>query len=337
MKQIWVASLFVLMGLSSTIARAEPGCNSADVLSGKLITDICWDCIFPLRIAGGVMAGNSSDVPDGAADQPLCFCTDDAGVPRPGALTSFYEPHAMVEFQRVPGCSSVLNGTRFPFDRINMGAHARGGKKGANETFMHYHWYVFPLMKMLEMFTNAGCNPDGYADLDLLYMSEIDPTWNNPEIAFFSNPEAAAVANPVALLACSADAVAANTGHPLNSMFWCAGDWASTIYPLSGDQYTNSDVVENSSLLSVKVLAALHRRGLAKRTIGNESMCNGKVAMTLPKSQYKFTMFFPTPETKRAHVIGETTWRWGQGRMIPGLGEDPVYMVWRYMDCCNVY
>jgi conjugal transfer pilus assembly protein TraU len=48
-------------------------------------------------------------------------------------------------------------------------------------------------------------------------------------------------------------------------------------------------------------------------------------------------MFYPTPETQRAHVIGESTWRWGQGRMIPGLGEDPVYLVWRYMDCCNTH
>ncbi|MBW5284155.1 TraU family protein [Burkholderia gladioli] len=35
-----------------------------------------------------------------------------------------------------------------------------------------------------------------------------------------------------------------------------------------------------------------------------------------------------------AHRIGETTFRWGDWRTRPGTGEDQVYMIWRWVDCC---
>ena len=47
--------------LVSKIASADPGCIDANIISGKLITDMCWDCIFPLRIGGVPMPGGSGD------------------------------------------------------------------------------------------------------------------------------------------------------------------------------------------------------------------------------------------------------------------------------------
>lgn len=328
-------ALFLSTILFATKLLADPGCQNAEIISGKLITDICWDCVFPMRIAGSPMGTSSDPVPSKAVSTPFCLCTDDVGVSHPGVTTSMWEPARLIEFQRVPGCSSVLNGTIFPFDRLNQGHHARGGKAGAQETFMHYHYYAFPLLTMLDMFTNAGCNADGYLDLDLMYMSEVDPTWNNDELAFFANPEAAAVANPLAAAACPADAVSSTAGNPIDSLFWCAGSWG-LVYPLSGNQYTMSGVVENSSLLSVKVLAALHRRGLAHRTMGGDAMCEGRIDVTLSKEMYKFTVLHPVPETSEAHVTGESVFTWGMGRTIPAIGQDLIYTIWRWNDCCNI-
>ena len=31
---------------------ADPGCRDSQLISGKLITDMCWDCVFPIRVAG---------------------------------------------------------------------------------------------------------------------------------------------------------------------------------------------------------------------------------------------------------------------------------------------
>ncbi|WP_244107635.1 MULTISPECIES: TraU family protein [Burkholderia] len=35
-----------------------------------------------------------------------------------------------------------------------------------------------------------------------------------------------------------------------------------------------------------------------------------------------------------AHRIGETPFRWGMWRTRPGTGEDQVYLIWRWVDCC---
>lgn len=332
MKRIIASIIFVMMAFS---AHSDPGCQDAEVISGRLITDICWDCIFPIRVAGIPMSTGGDAPPSKAVDSPLCLCQDDLGVPHPGITTSMWQPARLVEFQRVPGCSSVLNGVRFPFDRINQGNHQKGGKQGMQGTFMHYHYYAFPLLTMLDLFTNPGCVSDGYLDLDMMYMSEVDPTWNNDELAFFANPEAAAVANPLAIAACPADAVSSTAGQPIDSLFWCAGTWG-LVYPLSGNQYTMSSVVKNTSLLKVKVLAALHRRGLAHRTMGDDAMCEGMIDVTMNKEMYKYTLLYPIPETSDAHVTGESTFTWGMGRTIPAIGQDLIYTIWRWNDCCNI-
>ena len=50
--------------------------------------------------------------------------------------------------------------------------------------FYHYHYYAFPLLVMLDLFMDGNCNADGYMDFDLMYLSELDPTWLNDELVF---------------------------------------------------------------------------------------------------------------------------------------------------------
>src|SRR5260364_295230 len=102
-----------------------PWLQNAQVIGPKLITDICWPCLFPIRIAGVPIPGAGGRIPEEAVKSPLCTCRDGAGLPRPGVTTSMREPGRLVEFQRVPGCSSVLNGTRFPFNRTFRGHHGQ--------------------------------------------------------------------------------------------------------------------------------------------------------------------------------------------------------------------
>jgi conjugal transfer pilus assembly protein TraU len=83
------------------------------------------------------------------------------------------------------------------------------------------------------------------------------------------------------------------------------------------------------------VLATLHRRGLAWKTMGDDALCESTIWPILPKDQYKFTMMYPMPETSDAHVIGESTMLWGSMRLIPGIEETPIYNIWRWVDCCN--
>ncbi|NBS16913.1 MAG: hypothetical protein EBS79_08415 [Gammaproteobacteria bacterium] len=51
-----------------------------------------------------------------------------------------------------------------------------------------------------------------------LYLSELDPTWNNEELANITTLEIALVANPIALAACAADADSSITGIPFAAL-----------------------------------------------------------------------------------------------------------------------
>ena len=106
-------TLVVMLVLGASIpAKAELTCPDAGLLSGKLLTDVCWSCIFPIRVAG--LPLGSGNVPSGASNKSFCLCEDNLGVPRPGIVTSMWEPARLIELVRTPGCSPSLGGIRLP-------------------------------------------------------------------------------------------------------------------------------------------------------------------------------------------------------------------------------
>lgn len=331
-----VTALLVSLYSGSCGAR----CEKADLLSSKLITDVCWDCIFPLVVARVKIGSSSGDVPAGATDKYMCACRDHSGMNTPGIATSFWEPARLIEFQTRPGCMSALNmdlgsSGSGNFSRVRTGTPGLNSGAAGDLAFYHYHYYAFPLLEMLNMFTGIRCGSDGYNDFDLMYMSELDPTWDDPDLAFFVNPEAALVANPVAESYCMADSISSTVKRkPLQELFWCAGSWGG-IYPLSGYVHMPSSRIKTVSLLTARVLASLHRRGLAFRTMGSDAMCRAVVDPMPVKGQYRFNMIYPVPETHKSHVMGESVLGWGGARFIPGVAENPVFMIFRWHDCCN--
>lgn len=63
-----------------------------------------------------------------------------------------------------------------------------------NGAFYHVHWYKYPLTYWLNIITSLGCLEGG--DLDIAYLSEIDPTWTDSSLTTILNPEAVIFANP---------------------------------------------------------------------------------------------------------------------------------------------
>ena len=333
---LFPVALFANPDANTGGADVNEGCSSNDVFSTKLITNICWDCVQPIRVVGVTISGDKRKdrIPETASNQPVCACEDGLGFPHPGITTQFWEPYRMVEFPRVAGCMKALNGTRFPFSKTFIGTQGNGKSGDAkNGTFRHYHFYSFPAMVILDMFLPESCNPDGYVDVDIMFLSEIDPTWNNPTLAYFAMPENALLVSELAAVACIPDAVSATAKRPIQSLFWCAGTWG-LIYPASGFD-EGSDIINSTSLETARLLTVLHRRGFVRRTVGKDAMCGGVVDPTLPKSMYQFTLFDPVPETDDAHVLGESPLTWGLMKVIPAIGEDPSYIVWRWQDCCQ--
>ena len=70
------------------------------------VTDICWKCLFPIKIAGFTIVGGGPD-PAGAKGF-LCAC----GKPKPriGIPVSFWEPARLVDVTRTPYCLVNMGG-----------------------------------------------------------------------------------------------------------------------------------------------------------------------------------------------------------------------------------
>ena len=319
--------------LEATDNPSKALCQNVPILSEKLITSVPWKELFPIRI--GLAKLGSGKEPDDRAKTStgLCLCEDSAGMFHPGVTTGFWRPQRLIELTRSPGCLMALGAHKLPIvDQRRWGTLGSANiPKGL--TYLHAHVYSLPLIEMLNMFTGiGGCNSD-LVDFDLINMSEVDPSWNHPELAALLSPDLAAYANPAAMNACTADGLAALNSQPKDSLHWCAGSWGN-LYPLSGFTSTYGHFADNTSLLATRALAKIHRIGLGRKTMGEEAQCHSKITPWLPKSQYKMSMFWPEPEKQKAHWIGASTATWGMHRHPLGK-DDAMYLLWQYRDCCQ--
>lgn len=331
--------------IAVNVARAEDGeasatCNDAGLFDeGGIFTKICWSCFYPITIAG--QATTDGSVPITHAS-PTCVCPGRVGgTPTPGVTAGMWQPMRMVELVRSgKGCSPTLGSDFELFDEGSpYGAMLQGG--GARETedpdeagsFYNFHIIRFPVGQITDMLTDSVCAAEmGSTDADLLYASELDPTWNNEELAMFTTPEAALFANPIAQAACMADAVAASVWQPIPGLFWCAGSWGH-MYPFSGLAGKDSEPA-SASLAAARAMAMMHRRGMALLTQSDRAVCRDIPWVTIPRNQYKLQTIHPIAETKGNHWIGATTFRWGEWRNVPAVGEDFVFLVWNFQECC---
>ena len=75
------------------------------------ISDICWKCLFHIKIAGFTVVGEGAD-PEGASGF-LCTCR--TPFPRIGIPVSFWEPARLVDVTRTPYCLVNMGGIRIAF------------------------------------------------------------------------------------------------------------------------------------------------------------------------------------------------------------------------------
>jgi conjugal transfer pilus assembly protein TraU len=316
----------------------------------NLWNDICWECMFPIRIGGKVvmkakdMPDNVSDITGNADDynpsQYSCTCDDQEGVPHIAVYISFWEPARILEVKAEQGCFSFL----FGMDLSDALEAPRGTKGRApvaplNKTFQHVHYYSAPLLKILEIFDAADfCDDYLYTEFDVGHMTEVDPIWNDDEMTVLVSPEAALFANPISTALCAiADCPASAASFPLNALFWCGGCWGG-LYPMTGNSGLVDSPVGTSSLLATRLLARLARMpvppAVEMDTSSVIAKCAGQIRPFLKKSQYRMSMISPVPETQAGHVIGAPPIMWGEHRNIPATGEDHTYLLWRKRNCC---
>lgn len=326
----------MLMGIAAAIglAVATPTMAASGVCSGHFvnpITDVCWTCLFPMSVGAlPIWPGGGADTDNPAL--PICLCG--TPIPRIGISVGFWEPVRLADVTMKPWCFVNLGGISLdPGLDIGMKHFGNGGRGPGGSGGWQVHWYVYPLMYWLEIVADFLCLEQG--SVDILYLTEIDPLWQDSELSLIINPEAVVFNNPLAVAACAADRVAATAHLPNDPMFWCAG-CQGTMYPLNGNVSAQYGHVQGSRLALDRFIFKLHRELIESGTSGEAALCGKYLMPIIKKSQYRIQATNPVPSTGGAGAcppIGSVT-AIGSGQMVPVIGEDMGYLVWRKRNCC---
>ncbi|ECP4971626.1 conjugal transfer protein TraU, partial [Salmonella enterica subsp. enterica serovar Enteritidis] len=97
--------LLCLTGMCGTAQAASAECEGNFV---NPITDVCWECIFPVTIGNvPVVKGRQPDTPN--PSMPIQFCP--MGILyRVGLAIGYWEPMALTDVTRSPYCMVNLGG-----------------------------------------------------------------------------------------------------------------------------------------------------------------------------------------------------------------------------------
>ena len=331
-----VAKLALAIGLfAAAPAMAVPtNCTGHFV---NPITDIDWAGLFPMSVGGLEVWPNWNGVPDTPNPGfPLCLCG--TPIPRVGIEVGFWEPVRLVDVTYKPFCFVNLGGINLnPGFNIGVGGQAgsrQSSRGGANHIAQwQLHYYIYPLLYWLNLLTDVGCLEQ--ADVDIAYITEIDPLWTDDVGSELLGPENAAFANVLAQTACMADCPMATAGLPDDELFWCAGCWGGTL-PMTGNPQHDENLQSGKDTIA-RLLYKFHRLGLEWGTSGSKGVCAKYLMPILMKSQYRLQMTNPVAMTGgrfSTTPLGSSTLMPLNGVVIPATGEDQGYMLWRKRNCC---
>lgn len=330
-----------LVPLAGAQPTPPPATTAANTCTGKFmnpITDVCWSCIFPLSIGSTpILQMGQEDIEN--VGSPICQC----GVfpfGKIGVSIGFWEPARQVDVTRTPWCFTSLGGKKIgggvsvPHSSVSQG---NKGRRASNTSLYQAHWYVNPVLYWLEVLSESSCLEQ--AGFDIAYVTELDPSWNDDELAVILSPDVFLFANPAAQAACAADCVAATVGFPLSPMQWCAGCQGS-MFPLNGHVQAHVSGPQASSLILQRYAMKLHREFLAFAGNGIPGWCGMYPAPVLDKRIYKYSMLYPSSQGKGVdgrccQPMGRTTHLWSAGKEYPIKGEDYAYMMYRKRNCCE--
>lgn len=294
-------------------------------------TDICWDCLFPITIGRSAVVKGS--YPDALPNPKniLCSCANN---PIPiGFSLGYWEPFSMVDVTRKPYCMVNL-GIEIDMDMQGLGGSQMPSEDGRG-AFYHVHWYKYPLIYLLQIIASEACMQ--VDDIDIAYLTELDPTWNDSTLSFILSPESSLFTNPLARGMCAVDATTTLGGFStaIDSLFWCQGAQGST-YPISGHMPFQTSPISAATLLAERMNFKMHREGLVWDSMGidGHALCYTYPMPIMPKSRYRYQMVNTIPEAKSCHPFGQSVTTWETGHMLPDGGDNFGFLIWKKRNCC---
>ena len=189
-----LTAALIALGLYSGNVLAEDKDKMCDGNFVNPISDICWECIFPMSIGDvSVFDGDAPDTDN--PSMPLQICPLVPVGYRIGMAIGYWEPFALTDVTRSPYCMVNLGGFNIPVGKVGAGNAGQEDRPVAGG-FYHVHWYKYPLTYWLNIIMSIACLQRG--DLDIGYLSELDPTWDDDALSLILSPEALVMANPIA-------------------------------------------------------------------------------------------------------------------------------------------
>jgi conjugal transfer pilus assembly protein TraU len=321
-----VAVLVLLLGLLTPAGRSFAGSEKCDFFNP--ITDVCWTCLFPIRLGGIPITPSFGNQDYSSVSSPICVCM--TPFPRIGLTLSLWEPVRIAETTKRPWL--------FPdfcldlgISKTPAGSSTSNAANNQRKQSWQVHWFIYPIFEMLSIGLDFACleHPGG---MDIAYVSELDPAWNDDFTALFIYPETILLANPLTEFACLPDrALTSVKEFGLDALFWCAGNWGTT-YPFTKQTYQDNPTV-GSALAVAKINAMLHRNLVALKTVGKGALCGATPSFTFPKKQYKYQLAKPI-RGGRCVPVGEDGIHWATLKEPYTNDTYHSFVVWRKRDCC---
>lgn len=320
----------------------NPFLTKGGVCNGKfpnLINDICWSCMFPVKMFGkAIYSGGQKDY-DSQVATTLGFCSCSI---KPGYYVSFWEMALMADVTHIPGCFPLLGGVHVP---MALKPHSYGytGRRGDRmfhgrnrRAFRHVNLYINPAMVLMGALLDSQCL-DGRA-FDIPYTSALDPTQTSDKLSLLLMPYAPAFSSKPAVTGCSVQAPAAFLDFPIPALFWCAPE---VLPPYSGSMATHKSPESTARVLVTRTLAKLHAAGTVWGSTGVAGMCGYYPMLVMDLRMYKYQRLLPRPQTEKylgqcCDTVGtDPIFREHYTKLpIPGK-RDFSYAIFRKRDCCS--
>lgn len=330
-------------GSSSTVGggaggatQGENGDSSSLTCEGKSFdpaTDPDWNNLYPMSWGGSKIGGNSQ--PPWMKMPATCSCQSHFfSFNMPGLGFTYWEPLAIAEIQREPGCMSTWGGSVVLSGYGKLKAASNESRDdGEHHNKMQVHEYSYPVLAVLGLFEDFVClNP---AMFMVTGMTELNPLWNmGSSWSSAMDPRSILTATAPAQAACSIEASLLYAGGwHLNFMDWCIGGWGASSV-IGGDINVTNSTWHSNGLTYFKYRQMQAAFGNVWTTIGPGARCNSFPFPIMDKAQVRYNQIYPWALRGKPIRMGDLPLG-----VSPAVTNSPTKdstgaLIWEGKQCC---